>query len=128
MKKNLFILLMVTGVGLLGSCKKENSTKSQSTGGLKVKTYTENIVSSSLGNLISTYNLGYDDSDRIISVTSATSAGDKFLFSYPSAGKYSVDIYNGNVLSIHSDAYTNIAGFIDSTFQYNNSRDFSSEK
>ncbi|MDN3655208.1 hypothetical protein QWZ08_06220 [Ferruginibacter paludis] len=81
-----------------------------------------------MGNLIIIYNLGYDDSDRIISVTSATSAGDKFLFSYTSAGKYSVDIYNGNVLSIHSDAYTNIAGFIDSTFQYNNSRNFSSER
>jgi hypothetical protein len=128
MKKNRSIFLVVASAALLGSCQKASDTKPPATGGFKVKSYTEDVISQTLGNSITTYNLGYDGSDRIISVTSTTAAGDKFLFSYPAPGKYSVDIYHDNMLTIHTDAYTNSAAFIDSTFQYNDTRDSSSEK
>jgi hypothetical protein len=128
MKKNRPVLLIVACIAFVGSCQKASDIKPAVTGGLKVKSYTEAIKSASLGNSTTTYSLEYDDSDRIISVSSASRTGYKVLFSYPSPGKCSVDIYSDHVRTSHTDAFTNSAAFIDSTFQYNDTKDSSSEK
>jgi YD repeat-containing protein len=130
MKLNLNLLPLLTALFLLLSCQKELGQ--EGTAGInnshRVKTYTEAITSSSLGNSITTYNLSYDNSGRVTSIVSASSPGDKFVYAFPSATKFTMDLYNGGVLSIHEDFFLNSDFFVDSTFQYNNTKDSTTEK
>jgi hypothetical protein len=91
------------------------------------KTYTEDYTSDVSGHVVITFNLSYDGNNRLVSMVSSTSSGDKFLFQYtPTA--IITDIYNSNQLSIHEVGYLNASSYIDSTFQYNDTQDTSSER
>jgi hypothetical protein len=61
-------------------------------------------------------------------MVSVNNPGNKFLYSYGPSNVFHLDLYNDNVLSIHEDFYLNSASMTDSTFQYNNTGDSSTEK
>jgi len=130
MKKNLSFFPIIAVIILLTSCGKEYSSSPGSTTvtSAKVKTYTEDITSSYLGNSYTTYDLSYDASDRLVSIISRANSGDKSLFTFPSNNLFRMDLYNSGSLAIHEDFFLNGNLFIDSTFQYNDTRDSSTEK
>lgn len=126
MKKPVAYLSLIAFVILFCSCGKEKSPEPDSSNS-KVKTYTEVITSPGFGNLSTTLNISYDANNRITAATSSTSEGDKFLFNYNSNDKYSMDLYNAGAIVIHEDFFLRNS-FLDSTFQFNDSKDTSTEK
>src|SRR5258708_6966648 len=127
MKKSISQFVAISVIIILSSCQKETSSEPAGVTN-KVKTYTEAITSTTIGNSITTYNLAFDASDRIISMISASDPSDKFLFKYNSNKSYSTDTYNFNGLEIHEDVFLNNNLSADSTFQYNNTGDSTTEK
>src|SRR5205809_4019640 len=125
MKKTL--IAAIIGIFLSTSCKKNNETPSAGTASLP-KTYTEDIRTAGF-NSLTTYNLTYDGNNRITSMTSIPEpAINKFIYTYSSNNSLTMDLYNSNVLSIHEILWLNSSGALDSTFQYNDSHDTSTEK
>ena len=127
MKKSICPFAVISCIILFSSCQKDVSGDPLTVTD-KVKTYTEDITSGSIGNSVTTYNLSYDASNRITSIISAYDPGNKFLFTYNSATTYSMDIYGSNVRVIHEDFFLNSTSLPDSTFQYNKTGDTSTEK
>jgi hypothetical protein len=125
---NAIKILSATFLGalLFNSCKKSSDNPGAASS--MPKTYTETITSSVLGNSSTTYNLTYDANNRIISLASASSAGSKFTYQYNTNNTYTMDLYNSNVLSIHEIFIINNLSFVDSTFQYNDTHDSTTEK
>jgi hypothetical protein len=122
--KILFTIFIALG---FASCQKEISTDNGNTPtSSKIKTYTEDVTSGS-GHSVITFNLAYDSNDRLISMVSAASSGDRFEFQY-SNGSFTSDLYNSNALSIHEVFFINRNSLLDSTFQYNDTNDSSTEK
>ncbi len=121
-------LYTVFVVLLFASCQKNISDTISTPASAKVKTYTEDIRSASIGNSVTTYNLSYDASGRLISLVSAASPGDKFIYQYNSNNTFTMDLYNSNVLSIHELFFLNNIPYVDSTFQYDDTGDSSTEK
>ena len=109
----------------ISSCKKENPAASGNRT-VKVKSYTETLKSSS-GTTSETYNFEYDSKDRITAIISATSPDNKFLFTYNSDTKFTMDLYNGGTVNLHEDIFLNNS-LIDSTLQYDNTQDTIAEK
>lgn len=127
MKINTRTLLAFCTLISLASCQKDKpATATADT--IKVKTYTESIATPGSATIVATYNLGYDANNRITSVTQVEVPGNKFLFSYSSDTKYSMDLYNTGSISIHEDFFLNAKGLADSTFQYNDTEDTTTEK
>ncbi|MCY7420847.1 MAG: hypothetical protein LH478_03780 [Chitinophagaceae bacterium] len=137
MRAFLSMLMVPVLVFIFSSCQKEitgevsrptDTTGAVGTpgGSFLVKTYTEDLKSSA-GNLFTKFNLSYDVNNRILSVVSSTNAGDKFLYQY-GVNKYSLEIFNSNVLSIHGDFFLNSNQLPDSNVQYNDTRDTTIEK
>ncbi len=112
------------------SCQKEYSTGDPAgttpISSNKVKTYTEDLTSRTT-HTVTTFDLSYDNSNNLVSMISETNTGDKFLFQYGN-GSYTGDIYNSNALSIHEVFFLNSIPFVDSTFQYNDTNDSTTEK
>ena len=115
---------------LSNSCTKENSMNNSPAGSTSLpKTYTENVSSSIGGNSIATYNLSYDANNRLTSVAPVVLPGVKTVYTYHSNGTFSVDLYDdGTHLSIHEDFFLNSSSFVDSTIQYNDTQDTTTEK
>jgi hypothetical protein len=127
MKSTLPLSSIAVLIILFSSCQKDPDIP-PNTPSYKVKSYTEDVSSTFTGHNVTTYNIAYDASDRIISVVSATSAGDKFLFAYPSGSHYTLDLYSTNQVTLHEDFFLLNNSFLDSTFQYNDTEDSSTEK
>ena len=127
MKKIIPLPAIISFIILFSSCQKDVGGDLP-TATDKVKTYTEDITSVSIGNSVTTYNLSYDASNRITSLISASDPGNKFLYTYKSATTYSMEIYSSNALVIHEDFFLNSNSYPDSTYQYNNTGDTSTEK
>lgn len=127
MKKNSAILLSFCTIIMLSSCQKDKQPDTNTTAS-KVKTYTENIASPGSATIMATYNLNYDANNRITSVTQVEITGNKFIFSYPSDTKYSMDLFASGNVSIHEDFFLNSNAQPDSTFQYNDTQDTTTEK
>ncbi len=123
----LFAAVAIVMVALF-SCQKEPSNDPLPVASLKVKTYTEEVRSTIVGNFIDTYNLSYDGSDRLTSMVNAAHPGDKFVFAYPSSSKFTMDLFTNNAFDLHVDYFLNGHSLIDSSFQYNNTQDSSTEK
>ena len=106
------------------SCKKENANDPARTS--KVKTYTEDYT---LGNthIVYTFNLNYDSEGRLVSMVSTTSQGDRFEYAYQN-GEATLDIFHSNAVTVHENFYLNNNSQVDSTFQYNDTNDSTSEK
>ena len=120
------IAFIIISAVIFTSCQKGiNETDPVTQASNKVKTYTEDVTSLSGHNVI-TLNVAYDASDRIVSLTSAASAGDRFVFLYSNGG-YTMDLYNSNQLSIHEIFYLNSNSLVDSSFQYNDTNDSMTE-
>ncbi len=120
-------LLVITIAIVFTSCQKDISNEPGVPGkSSRVKTYTEDIVSNGT-HVTATFNLAYDADSKIISMTSAASSGDRFEYHY-AAGRYSMDLYNSNKLSIHEDFFLNSIPAVDSTFQYDSDGYSSTEK
>ncbi len=126
-----FIFTISISIIFISSCQKEVSVEQSTSGGsnskAKIKSYNEKLTSSS-ENYSLTFNIGYDSKDRFNSMVSTSNSGDKFLYSYPSSSKYTLDLYNSGVLSIHVDFFLNNSSYIDSTFQFNDTQDTTTEK
>ncbi|HEY5407329.1 MAG TPA: hypothetical protein VIJ92_09580 [Ginsengibacter sp.] len=122
-------LWAVTVSVAFASCQKEYSPGDPGTTPTtsnKVKTYTEDVTSGGT-HTVTTYDLTYDNANRIVSLISETNPGDKFVFQYGN-GSYTGDIYASNALSIHEVFFLNSNSFVDSTFQYNDTNDSTTEK
>ncbi len=112
---------------LFTACKKNNETPSTGSASLP-KTYTEDIRSTGF-NSLTTYNLTYDGNNRMTSMTAIPEpAIVKFVYNYSSNNSLTMDLYNSNVLSIHEILWLNASGSLDSTYQYNDTNDSSTEK
>ncbi|MGZ8525926.1 MAG: hypothetical protein ACXWV1_15950, partial [Chitinophagaceae bacterium] len=127
MKKSILPFLAILSIILFSSCQKDVGGGPLTVSD-KVKTYTEDVTSASMGNSKTTFNLSYDASNRITSLISASNPGDKFVFTYNSASGYSMEIFGSNIPVIHEDFFLNSNSLPDSTFQYNNTGDTSTEK
>jgi hypothetical protein len=126
MKKTLLPSILL-GFFLFAACKKSNDTPSTDSASLP-KTYTEDIRSTGF-NSLTTYNLTYDGNNRLTSMTAIPEpAIVKFVYKYSSNTSLTMDLYNSNVLSIHEILWLNSSGTLDSTFQYNDTNDSSTEK
>lgn len=127
MKKNIFTLIALSSIIIFSSCQKDKQPDAN-TNLNKVKIYTENITSPGNGTIAATFNIGYDGNNRITSVTQTDAPGNKFLFTYTSGTKYSMDLYESGSISVHEDFFLNSNSLPDSTFQYNDTQDSTTEK
>ena len=127
MKLNPNILLSFCTIIMFSSCQKDKPTDTN-TSTDKVKSYTETITVPGQSNIVATYNMDYDANNRITHVTQSEIPGNKFSFSYPSETKYSMDLFEAGTLSIHEDFFLNSHSLPDSTFQYNDEEDTTTEK
>jgi YD repeat-containing protein len=93
------------------------------------KTYTEDIRSSIVGNSITTYDLTYDANNRLTALT-ATPAPPvlNVMYAYPTAGTATLDLYQNGSLNIHELFWLNASSKLDSTYQFNNTGDTTTEK
>jgi hypothetical protein len=124
MKNTLFAVIILSTL-IISSCSKSNDTTNPVT---LPKTYTEDIRSSAL-NSLTTYNLTYDGNYRLVSMVAVPDPPvAKFIFQYPSSLTVTMDMYTGTTLSIHENFWLNSASFADSTLQYNDTQDTTTEK
>jgi len=106
---------------LLASCKK-NSDKGPTGITNKLKLYIEDARATPY-NSIDTFSLTYDNDNRITSLRSKTL---QFVYAYPSNG-FTMDLYESSHLSIHEIGFIK-GNYVDSTFQYNDTFDSTTEK
>ena len=126
MLKNPSLLATLIVLSLFSACKKDNDSPATTVS--LPKTYTEDVRSSAY-NAKATFNLVYDGNNRLISMTAIPEpAIVKFIYNYTSANTLSLDLYNSNALSIHENFWLNSASRLDSTFQYNDEGDSTTEK
>jgi len=126
--KSKTLTLLSLGIALfLAACQKDKQPDANSNV-LKIKSYSEKVVSSEGDSIVANYNLTYDAKNRITAVNQVEIPGNKFLFTYESDSKFSIEIYVIGALSIHEDVFLNSSHFVDSTYQYNDEKDTSSEK
>jgi hypothetical protein len=118
-------LITIAFILVFTSCKKGNNNKSST--GLP-KTFTEDVTSAGLGHLVETVNLQYDGNGRITSLVSTTTPGTKSVYQYNSNNTFTMDLYESNQLTIHEIFWIGGNSFVDSTFQYDNTNDTSTEK
>ena len=135
MKLNNLIVISSLFILVFASCKKETSLDTGANGGggtgnttaSRPKTYTEDVTDAN-GHLAVTFNLTYDASKRVTGLVSQTDPGTKFVYSYSSSSLFKMDIFDAGTLSIHEEFYLNSNGQPDSTFQYNDTGDSTTEK
>src|SRR5580693_4955682 len=126
--RNSSVRLVIAAIFLLSSCKKDNSA-SNSNGSSRPKTYTEDIRSSIIGNSLTTYDLSYDANGRLTALTAVPSPPSiNFAYTYPAANKVTMDLYEGGVLNIHEIMWLNSSSYLDTTYQYDNAGDTTTEK
>ncbi len=94
----------------------------------KIRTYTEEVNSPVSGYIKETFEVRYDQHDRIVGLESTTTPGNKFVYTYSDNDEFTLEIYGANVLVIRSRYFLNDFGFPDSTFQTNNEGDTSTAK
>jgi YD repeat-containing protein len=124
MKNTLFAFAILSNV-IFSSCSKSHDTTTPVTS--LAKTYTEEIRSSAFDSL-TTYNLTYDGNYNLLSMVAVPESIGKFIFQYPTSLTVTMDMYTGTQLSIHENFWLNTASFADSTFQYNDTQDTTTEK
>jgi hypothetical protein len=124
--KNRASLLTVIAVILFSvSCSKDDSPGGNQ-GKNKIKTYTESVKSSILGDYSATFMLNYDQQDRIISMIDAQNSANRFEFSHGQS-EFAFDIFSSDTRVIHQDVFLK-DNLMDSTFQFNDEGDTTTEK
>lgn len=109
-------------LALFSSCKKDSSNSSGNNSN-KLKLYIEDATKTSY-NAIDSFSFTYDGQNKITSIYSANL---KTVYSYPTANTFTLDLYTYGVFNIHETAYINNSLLVDSTFQYNNTNDTTTE-
>jgi len=116
---------------LFTACKKDNKPNNNNNNNNlspdQPKTYIEEIQASSGGTLTTTYNMTYDDQKRLVSMISVSGVNYKQIFNY-SANSYTVDSYLDDQPDINEIFWIGANALVDSTLQYNNTNDTSTEK
>ena len=107
----------------LASCKKNSGTDASGNPN-KLKWYIE-YVNTGTSSVTDSFSVSYDNENRITGLSSALL---KFVYAYPTNKTFTLDLYEYGQLSIHEIAYINSTQFVDSTFQYNNTNDSTTEK
>jgi hypothetical protein len=126
--KNSMLFPALAGLFFLTSCKKDNNTPNTNSSALP-KTYTEDIRSSVIGNSLTVYNLTYDENNRIKSMV-ATPAPPvlQIVYTYVPDNTYVMNLYTYGSLNITEKFWVNSASLMDSTFQFNDTQDTTTEK
>lgn len=107
------------------SCKKESAGNATH----KLKTYTEDITAVGIGHVVETFNINYDEQDRITSVVSSTKSGHRLEYRYINEGEFIFEKIEDNKVTSHTSCFINSSlSLIDSTYQYNNRKDTVSMK
>ena len=115
----LVALLAVAGM----SCQKEESVNHNPNAVNKIKTYTEDVTVPGVGHYAETFNVNYDNKDRVVSLVSVNSPTTRWEYKY-SNDHFDMDIYAQGVLTIHATFYLNSsATLVDSMMQYNDTQD-----
>ena len=110
------------------SCKKDNNSSNPNSSS-QPKTYTEDIRSSIIGNSLTTYDLSYDASGRLRTLTAIPSPPSiNFVYTYAADGTVTMDLYEGGALNILEKMWLNSSSYLDTTFQYDNTGDTTTEK
>jgi hypothetical protein len=107
------------------SCGKDSAGNNNASH--KLKTYTEDITAVG-GHVVETYNVNYDQQDRITSVESTTRPGHRMVYQYSAENSFTYDKIEDNKVIAHNLYFVNSLSLIDSTWQYNNMRDTESVK
>jgi hypothetical protein len=126
--RNSSVLLTIAVILFLSSCKKDNGS-SNSNNASQPKAYTEDVRSSVIGNSLITYDLSYDASGRLTAITALPAPPSiNFVYTYLATNKVTLDLYEGGALNIHEIMWLNSSNYLDTTFQYNDSGDTTTEK
>lgn len=126
--KNLAVRIALLASLFLSSCKKDNNTSGNGSSSMP-KTYTEDIRSSIIGNSLTVYDLTYDANNRLTALTATPAPPSlNFVYAYPTTGTVTLDLYEGGTLGIHEIYFLNASSLVDSTFQFNNTDDTTTEK
>jgi len=118
----LILTTVILSTFFISSCKKENSNDSVNNAN-KLKLYIEDGTNSSFG-VIDSFTVSYDGNNRI---TGLTSPNLKFVYTY-SKNSFTSDLYEYSQLAIHEIYYINSSSLVDSTIQYNDTNDTTTEK
>jgi hypothetical protein len=126
--RNSSVRLVIAAILILSSCKKDNSS-SNPNNPTQPNTYTEDVRSSIIGNSLTTYDLSYDIGGRLTAITAIPSPPSiNFVYTYPSANTVTMNLYEGGILNIHEMMWLNSFSYLDTTFQYDNTGDTTTEK
>lgn len=123
MKKSTCFFIVISSL-ILFSCKKENPATPDNSN-YKLKTYSEKMVSGS-DSLSFTYSFTYDAQNRITSMFVVSDPSQKFVYSYDSDNKITMDL-TSSAGNIHEESFFKNSK-IDSTYQYNDTQDTTTEK
>lgn len=119
---SLVILIIV----LTASCKKDSTG---SNAPQKLKTYTEDITAVGIGHVVETFNINYDEQDRITSLVSSTKPGHRLEYQYIKNNHFIFEKIEDNKVILHSSYFINDnLSLVDSFYQYNNRNDTISMK
>jgi hypothetical protein len=125
MKTTTLSLVISLIIILTASCKKESAGSASH----KLNTYTEDVTAVGIGHVVETFNISYDEQDRITSVVSATKPGHRWEYQYLKEDKFSFDKIEDNKVTLHTSCFINTSlSKIDSTYEYNNRNDTVSMK
>jgi hypothetical protein len=122
-RKLLIALTIILGIFYLSSSCKKSSSTNASNNPNRLRLYIEDLRNSPQ-HVIDTFTVTYDGNNRITALASPTI---KFIYTY-SSHSFTLDLYENNVLSIHEILYLNSQLYIDTTFQYDNTNDTTTEK
>lgn len=126
--RNSKVQLVLAAMLILISCKKDNSAANSNNSSLP-RTYTEDIRSSVIGNAYAVFDITYDANNRITALTATPSPPVyNFVYTYPAAGTVTLDFYQGGILNIHEILWLNASSNLDSTYQFDNTGDTTTEK
>jgi hypothetical protein len=126
MKTSTLSLVISLLIILNASCKKESNGSNATH---KLKTYTEDITAVGIGHVVETFNINYDEQDRITSVVSSTKPGHRSEYQYIKDGKFIFEKIEDNKVTLNSTYYINSnLSLVDSFYQYNNRNDTVSMK
>jgi hypothetical protein len=118
------ILLTVSAaICLLTSCKKNNDSGNNGNF-VHPQIYVEEVKVGP-SDQIDSFALSYDGNGRLVSLVGTN---EKVTYTYAANGNFTLDLFQNGVQTLHENAYINAALLLDSTFQYNDTQDTTTEK
>ena len=118
--------LLATAIALclFAACKKNDDGSGSNGGFLRLSSYIEETHIGT-NTQKDTFAVTYDNQGRL---TSLVSPALKFQYAYNGNTSFTLDLFENGALSIHEISFINAGLHVDSTFQYNNTHDTTTEK